>query len=544
MSKYRSLADVYGDNAFKPVPKLQRQVINETAKVYIQYDNEPNPKLIGMIDDKSAHNLSKQVANRSSGSFLVVNEMLKKSGWETGNKKEYIQKILNPVMTIIDETSEELNIQALRTFVTEKKSKNKFVEALIQSSKYDEIFSLINPLAEEAEDAMPATARETILELFDVNPNPGRVAIGKGEIAISLFSNGRQSKKSSKSNKKEEKQEEKGDLFFDGFGEVELKGGGGRPGTGGTAYKAAEKLSKIYSKYVDDDLIGKTSLTKLIENVRKLYIHEGKKAFANHGIKPYLEQKFTFNDKNDETGIKRKALQEIIFRMAKIYNDALNEKLKSQLEVDKILSSKENNQSQNLSDWHIDGLKQIIGNNQTFETLHKKITLFKNAIIDYINGLYNKSYNVKADKNTQIHEFFKDPNVPVDGLVEGFLGWACEDSYDTSGIKRGLKTILNDEIIARLRNGSTYDVDLIIRSIISAMQIVMYNMAEKYAATLFFNKVKGDYIGIAFATVGESTEKMLVNSFKRIYQLIESKILTVGLTVDKSNKGVSITLKS
>jgi len=54
---YRSLQDVYADNAFKHVSKPPRQkVIGEDVQVFYKPDGE-NQRVVGYIDDKLAMDL-------------------------------------------------------------------------------------------------------------------------------------------------------------------------------------------------------------------------------------------------------------------------------------------------------------------------------------------------------------------------------------------------------------------------------------------------------------------------------------------------------
>ena len=114
MSKYRSLADVYGDNAFKSVPKLQRQrVIGEDTQIIFKTD-DGKQKIVGYLPDEEAKKLQRQVANRSGGSFRYIDEILQEGGWKSSNNKKgentsYNSKILIPVVNAIEDTSDVNN---------------------------------------------------------------------------------------------------------------------------------------------------------------------------------------------------------------------------------------------------------------------------------------------------------------------------------------------------------------------------------------------------------------------------------------------------
>ena len=542
---YRSLADIYADNAYKPVPKLQRQSLNEGSLVMFKNDGEEKPQILGYVDDETAHKLQRQVLASSEGVVKIINGILEQARWATGNIKEYKQKILGPILNIVYENT-DINKKELKTFYTKKKQKTAFMSAMMEAN--EDTFNIKDVLVEETRNVF-SDPEKTITELFLVNPSISNVGVGKGEICITMFSNAVQSLKGNG---------QKGDIFIAGFGDVELKGSGGRAGTSPGAHEAAKILQKILTSKNKgllrlDHAIEKLNL-KLTNDFNKL---------TNELKTPKLFRA----PKKNEIDHKEYA-NELIRRLNKVFTNVKpkngytdKDQVESDIEGTSEYSIDDNNNI-SIEELPLDAVvaRSLITSKSVARFL-RDVRQFGSDAQELVKAYTNKNYMPKiavgkrdVAKNEPLYHFFNNNKFDLDtnDLANGFLAWKnMKDKHFTDDLKgnilSGLKQIINDKenlLIMRSRddNKPTHQAKQLIDAIIASLQLTLYATEENFTSVLFFNNQSLEAYSFLFKT--KNPAKNLISCFNQVYAVIKKGIFAVeDISVDDRSKGVSMVLK-
>ena len=546
---YRSLADIYADNAYKSVPKLQRQSLNEGSLVMFKNDGEEKPQILGYVDDETAHKLQRQVLASSEGVVKIINGILEKARWTSGNIKEYKQKILGPVLNIVHENT-DINKNTLKTFYSKKRQKTGFFDAMVNAIKRNETFNLKDVLVDETRDVF-SDPETTISELFEVNPSISGVGVGRGEICITMFSNAIQSQKTSG---------QKGDIYVPGFGDVELKGSGGRAGTSPGAHLAGDILQKILTSKNKgllnlDHAIEKLNL-KLTNDFNQLMNDlKGASMYKQKTVKGFDHDKF----KN-----------EILRRINLVYTNVkpkngYTDKDQIELDLDGTQDYTINDGEVVVEELPLDSvITKANVSGQKSNKLKNRLAQFKTDAQELVKAYTNQNYMPKVRKlgakkddlstSEPLYHFFNNNKFDLDtnDLANGFLAWNnMKKKHFTDDVRgnilTGIKRILEDKdnlLIMRSRNEGkpTEQAKQLIDSIIAALQLTLYATEENFSSVLFFNNNTLD--GYSFLFESNNPAKNLISCFKQVYSVVKKGIFEVkSISVDDRSKGVSMVLK-
>jgi uncharacterized protein YihD (DUF1040 family) len=239
--KYRSLDEVYLQESFaKKLPELPRTrvvFIKENADVVIQ-KNPPNGQVREFdVSDEVANQIISNIASQQKRSTeegeLSVSEIIDKvlinDGWKAGNK-EYTA-LLDRVIKIF--TSSNFIAEKFNNLIKIQKDKNnKFRTALLAAP--GEVFAYKSLISDAFMQLFEGEDGYKVAESLWPITFKARVNVGPGELAITLLSDSIKGKT--------------GDLLFDGFGEVEVKGSDARMGGGGYCHNnTPAELNNIIS---------------------------------------------------------------------------------------------------------------------------------------------------------------------------------------------------------------------------------------------------------------------------------------------------------
>ena len=502
MSKpYRSLADIYANSAYKPVPKPPRQkIIGEDVQILFKADGDEKSRIVGYVNDKMADQLERTIANKSGGVFKIVDDILCDCGWkencEGTGSKEYVRKILGPVMTAIEDTSDVNNL-ALKQFHTNKKSQTAFLNDLINAAEQEQTFSALQPLMEASDEAF-SNSEDTVFEIADVNPSIANVGVGKGEIAITMFSNGRKGKV--------------GDLYFPGFGEVEVKGVGGRPGKTGNAFGAVKALPKLLKDKKGENI-------NTAEQVRAKHALLGK---ARNKLKTYLVQSVmpVVNDRQ---------VEEINRFIDNI--EQLEQNLDKTPDTSNLSQLKRNFQN-DINRGYIPAGK--------IKSVDSRLEMFFNTLSNYIDSKNNKIAGSKKQSSTEVFSnfFLHDWGLDKKDIIQGFLEISSEANYDEKAFREGLGEILTPDLLRDLAVNRNY---FEMKTIIAALQIAQYREHEGFKVILFMNN---DLIALPLMPKGDNVKERFLETYRLVRKFGKEGILSYDAGIDSRSKGVSIELKS
>lgn len=529
MSKYRSLADVYGDNAFKSVPKLQRQrVIGEDTQIIFKTD-DGKQKIVGYLPDEEAKKLQRQVANRSGGSFRYIDEILQEGGWKSSNNKKgentsYNSKILIPVVNAIEDTS-DVNNFSLKLIKDNKNKLTKFSSDLQSSASSGDIFSLYDSFSTKLVNDAFSNVKETIKAVYDVEGAVSGVGVGKGEICFTFFSDAVQSLKN---------KGQKGDVFVPGFGTIEVKGEKGRAGATGKPAEVIEYIQKLLSKTNNN--------VHTAHEVREKYQELVK---SRNDLLNYIQPKNNIEKKSknqNELNFYSNKLNDLYDLVKNLHNLVVNDKEFNyddfEISFNNLLFGKQDE----IEHEQIPALSDKF-NKETTKQVNDKKNNFISSVQSFLRAKKNK---LKIDRNDTTNHvvpafFLHDWNLDKKHIVDTFLQLSSESEtvLERKSYKEGLNEILTPELLEEMQRHKNKNI---LEAIIASLQICQYHAHEKFNYLLFCNN-KLD--ALVFSFDGEGKKEIFVNSFNKILDYINKGILNVDMGMDiKRHHGTSITLKS
>ena len=545
MSKYRSLADVYGDNAFKSVPKLQRQrVIGEDLETKIYFrdldDDEPvsDDHAVGTLTKDKADLLRRRIINQSSGIYDIINEMLLKAGFSKALKKggkQVVPKdlLLNVVATI--EQNTDVNLEGLEAVNLHKKQLTNLGDAIKQSAKSLQPFNLIDVLQDEAEAAFVKNADGTLKELCQLSGQLG-VNIGKCEIAIGMFTDG--------------VKPEAGDIRLS-IGDVEIKGKGGRPAKSGN-------IMATINKVIPDLLKSKTgSNIKRQSFLKRLNINYiGKRKRILERIDDLLERGFRKpypdNVKEVLSGIKENILK---------LNDQIDSKIPYDVKnIDDIKNDLNNTLGANKLPK--DFFKELNEFHHTYEIYRENLldedeNLLKNNKIDYspdtLKKLKDKSgnpkkydYYRKAYSEDMIVNLFNssNKNISIDDKIDVLMKLSDSDKVNRDSFREAISSVLNNNFVQAMMEKDSITDDVgkesyvasqnaknLIGTFVSALQISIYQQQEGFEYILLINDEgkKATYTSVVIDFPFNDEKKSFVNTFNKLKNYIDKGIIKIDL---------------
>lgn len=234
--------------------------MDQDVAIYAKFGHQPGYQLVGQLDNDSFQVIRRQIAAKQQGGCReLVDKLLRLGKWHEGvSENEYQNSVLNPVLSIIHETS-DVNVMALRQLVDRKNRYTHFIDTLRSGQAFN-ICDLLLPVV-----GMIFSDPEVLIRrLYDYSVTLARVGVGKGEIVLSMFTSATKGKT--------------GDLLMTEIGEVEIKGTKGRPGKGKCALDSLHTIPRYLESKGFELYKG--------EGIRKHYIQAIK---LEHEIVNYLD---------------------------------------------------------------------------------------------------------------------------------------------------------------------------------------------------------------------------------------------------------------
>ena len=215
--KYKSLSDVYTEN------------VN-----IMGVDSTGTQEELGAVSDDYYPTLRRLVASKAeNGVEALVKQLLRLCDWE--NIPEDID---DPVLSIMIQY--DIDITVLAKIIEKKKAGNlgKLKDCIDQNKKWN-LIDAVDPLAKK----LTKDFNQMFSRLVKFSPSIGKVGVGPGEVALSMFTN------AIKSDVSPTGRAEKGDLTIDGLG-LEVKGDGGRLGSSNYTHGIAKEGQNKYIKWL------------------------------------------------------------------------------------------------------------------------------------------------------------------------------------------------------------------------------------------------------------------------------------------------------
>ena len=132
--EFRALAKLY-EQVSKDQP--EDASINEEVEIFSRNEGESSPAYIGSINDKYYEVIRRQVIGQSKGGVNeVTDSILKACSWDAGNEREYAKNVLNPVLDVINNSS-DVTTDEYSKFETNKDSLMWFANALNGREAFD-----------------------------------------------------------------------------------------------------------------------------------------------------------------------------------------------------------------------------------------------------------------------------------------------------------------------------------------------------------------------------------------------------------------------
>jgi len=473
MKKYKSLSETYIDGslnkAVPPIPGTRVLFIKEYADIVIQKNPpEGNVKEFRVSDEianQILNNIASQEKRTTEEGELSVNEIIDRvlviDGWKAGNK-EY-PALLDRVIKIF--TSSDFKAEKFENLLKIQKDKNNKLrtELLVNPGKPFAFNSLI-PSA--FIDLFEGESGYTVANNLWPITFKAKVNVGQGELAMTILSDAVKGKT--------------GDLMFDGFGEVEVKGSDARMGGDGYChnYTSAE-LNNIIS--TEEGKLSEKTLLRI-------------KAGVYNKIEDFIKKR---------EGLKVPKEKQVVF--LKNVRDSLD---------------------------NADNLTQLLTQLDVFGLPKDIKKSLKSSIDEYLK---QKKGEVKGQFSPAFKTFFSMANELTDEqIVKGIVETR---NYKASNILKDLTASVNtlffkykSEIFAN----STYTGNLL--KFVCAMQTAVYHQVQKFRGIIFSNDNSRNILYYEFAN-------NLEKDMESLYTLFKNTNADINLSVDEKFKSLGVTLK-
>ncbi len=504
MKKYIPLTEVYSQVAYKRVPKIPRRSIRENVAIFADVDGIGSPEKIGTVDDAYFKVLKRQIKGKSADSWVKdVDAILRSAKWDESNKqyKELLETVLHTIYNTSDVDDEQLNIMASDKVnnigLTELQN---VIESSAESKSFFNLADVLAPVASKSF----SDVNELIRRLYDYSFKINNVGVGKGELLMTFFSNGRKG--------------DSGDLDFPSLGEVELKGNEGRPGSQDRAYGARTTLPKFLQDKGKQIFTGKgiqSAHKKVISARQKLLVPIDRLIDRLHdkGLDQFDDQLDGVKDAIDAISDTRNKMQQdsLMRFVAKIQNDLYEPK-----QYDK----------------------------RSAVSIENHFNKYVEALQGYIdakdNRVLTKNDNPTWNQVVQ-NAYLNDYGLSRDEYIDAMTFMVNHDlsGGDMEDVKTSLNVILTPTVVDSL----IYDNDqATLRNIIATLHLTTYALNHKFNYLVYMND----------ATLNCYTFKFtnnLVEDIPAIYNevtnLTTQGLLAVSLGLDdQMSKAIPLSLKA
>lgn len=506
MKKYIPLDEVYSNIAYKPVPKVPRRTIRENVAIFADVDGVGDPEKIGTVDDAYFKVLKRQISGKGTDGWTKdVDTILRVSKWDESNK-EY-NDLLDTVIHIIHNTS-DTNAEAVNLLATDKANNIGLpqLENAIQETGPQigdaGIWNLGAVLAPIVSTCF-SDVNALITRLYDYSFKINNVGVGKGELLMTMFSNGIKG--------------DSGDLDFPSLGEVELKGLDGRPGSQDRAFQARTKLPEFLlakgNKSIHTGQGIQSAHKKVIGARAKLLIPINKLIDKLHDqdIDQYDNQlQGAIESIGAISDTRNKMHQESLMRfVSKIQNDLYDPK-----RYDK----------------------------RTATSIENHLNKYVDALQNYIDAKDNRVLTKKDNPTwNQVVQngYLNDYGLSRDDYIDSLTLMVNHDLSDNSmnDVKTALNSILQDDAIDKLMFDNDQNT---LKKIIATLHLTTYAQHHQFNYLVYMNDKSLNCYTFQFTN---NLVEDIPSIFEEIGALGDNFGISLGLD-DQMSKGIPLSLKA
>ena len=273
-----SLEDVYKKHVSGNIPPRKHLRVLGEAKVHIKFD-EPPEEVSFDLPDYFAREVMGYTAGAKHHIDGLVRKWLEKATWS----EEGVGKALPQVKVALhnafgremkDPGVVESIANEIRLLIDNKLDLIQFDQFVSRASASTvgavDLFHVFSEVTSSFDQGLKYLGNKSFLAgLFQINFSEGQVAVGPGEVAMTLYSNA--------------SNPSKGDLWTSNLGEVEMKGKAGRVGKGAEAVTVDREIKKVSGdEHLDVERLEKLNIVrgKITDEIIDLikYIPEGTNA--------------------------------------------------------------------------------------------------------------------------------------------------------------------------------------------------------------------------------------------------------------------------
>jgi len=477
---YKSLSEIYLNESFsKPVPILPRSrvlIYRENADVVVQQDPPHGQmhefEISNQLANKLINTLTRQKTVKTPEGEASVDSLIQQAleidRWNEANPRW--KQVLTSIQSYFDEA--KLNTDKFYELIDLQKDPDNLVRTVLIGKSLGSNGAVA---AYNFNDLIP----DKFKQLF-VNPEDAiavmdkiynydfkaKVSVGKGEIALTLISDAIKG--------------EKGDLFFDGIGEVEYKASKARLGGNVHAVtSSANELSKIYADSPDSQQLS----VKVLDRARDM---------AFKGIESWKKKRS-----------KDPQVVSFLDQVKKAIDD--DENLPQILStIDRVLGPYE-------TKWAAELKKSI--QTQVKEYTRKKAGDVKGTFKPAFESFFN-SWQSLTDKQ----------------LAQGLL--ACRNYPLDKGREASIKSELEAYLLNKVKDKSIFSTSEARLRLLAAIHLVCYHYVEGFKYIIFGNNETKNLVTFTFPgkSVGENVESAY-NFFNQVNAKIDNSIDNQGQSV-------------
>lgn len=450
---------------------------------------------LGIISDEYFQKLKREIhIKRIDGLEDSIRTMVSSAGW----KGDHYEQITRDIIRILVENNIEINRDKFREFSWKKLNhKLDWYENIID---HNFVVSLKDEVYREL-DGVISNVDLFLKEVWRINFLIDRVAVGPGEVFLTLFSNARKGST--------------GDLMIDSKGEIELKSNGGRLGTSNYTHQVPKTLSAILEHYDYSIKDGKFFL-EIKDDLRRKH----KKIYQRlEKIKQYVDNNNKIDSLTKRFTISNLSLVQRLFDKDP---EALADLHTIQTQLKVTLNHKQQSK-------YID---------QTINLIYDYISL-RSKFDQYIQSK-DPQYTPKSKElnwNEAVKSFFcVEWNIPVQSIIDGFLSTRTEGMFEyRANLEHGIRLSVTPDIIKSIHSGSKKELI----NFLLAIQLTSYQHVSKFDYLSVVNDKEFDIYTFKFNRP-ENVKDNYLNTYTAIR---DNDRFDTQIAVDKVNKGLQLILK-
>ena len=229
-----SLEHIYKRRVRGDIPRRRHLDVIGEAVVRVKFD-DTDKEYVTDLEDVYARKVLGFAAGAKSRLDEKIDKWLRLGNWSDFGRKVAVAQIKTALLNVFDMEDPKViaGIADEIKLVTDSKSAGTlstltpFLIKAAEASGAVNLFEVFNSVSDQLQYL---TNRDFLARLFQVDFSEGKVAVGPGEVALTLYSEAYNPKK--------------GDLYINDIGEIEMKGSAGRVGKGVEAVEVDRKYIK------------------------------------------------------------------------------------------------------------------------------------------------------------------------------------------------------------------------------------------------------------------------------------------------------------